>query len=216
MGKTVSSGKIKLRNVRAAFVNLDKADYFKPGQPGPNETKKRRITFLLDPSNADHAKTIQEIKEAAKKCAEQTWPDGIPKSLDKCYGLGNDQDKVYEGFKDMWFIRTARKEDDGPGAIVGRRRTGPNGKDGKPTFVQLEKGQKEFPYGGCYVNATISLWVLNNHGQKRIMANYEAIQFANDGKSFSGRTEADANSEFDALEDAPATGASGEAEDPFD
>lgn len=208
MAKTVTSANIKMKRVRQAFVNLDTASYFKPDAPGPNEKKKFRTTFLLDPSNAEHAETIKAIKAEAARICKLVWPDNekgestVPKnSLDKCFGTDKDLDKVYDGFKDMFFIRAARNEDKGRPGIVGRRRTGPiDAKTGKPTFVELQPGNPEWPRGGDFVNATINLWILNNHGQKRIMANLEAVQFVEKGESFGG-SRPNADAEFEALED---------------
>jgi hypothetical protein len=56
------------------------------------------------------------------------------------------------------------------------------------------------PYAGCYVNASIRLWVQDNQYGKRINAAIVAVQFAKDGDSF-GAAPVNVEDEFAALED---------------
>lgn len=199
MAKAVTSEKIVLTNVRLAFPNLDK-----PTTVGkdPTETPKYRASFLLDPSNKDHAALIAKIGSEAKRIAAQFWDNTIPKSLEKCFGQGNDLDKVYNGYEDMVYVK-ANSATRIP--IVGRTK----GADGK--FAPLAPGDAQWPYGGCYVNASITLWTQESHGRKAINGNLLAIQFVKDGEAFAGGKAADPDEEFQALEDSGEPG-----KDPFD
>ncbi len=74
----------------------------------------------------------------------------------------------------------------------------------RPTVVNRDKSpiteDDGIIYGGCYVNASITLWVQNNNYGKRVNANLRAIQFVKDGESF-GVGSLDASNDFDALDD---------------
>jgi hypothetical protein len=194
----VTSEKVKIVGARLAFANLDKADYFKKGQPKDDkEVPMFRATLLLDPTDKAHAEAIEKIKSEAKRISLAFWEGNIPKNnFHKCYGNGNDLDKVYDGFKDMFYIRLASKDRI---PVVGRR------KNSEGKFVPLQAGDPEWPYNGSYVNATVTLWTQDSHGRKGINGNLIAVQFNKPGKAF-GRPEADPNNEFDALEDDTSSG----------
>ena len=95
------------------------------------------------------------------------------------------QGEVKEGYADMWvigaseFVRPA----------VANRSGGP-----------VVEGEPQAPYGGSYVNATITLWTQNNKWGKRVNANLRGVQFVKDGDAF-GRAPISAEDEFEALED---------------
>jgi hypothetical protein len=189
--KAPTSDKIAVTNARGAFVKLETAEYFNPAKPGPNEVKKYRMNLLLDPSNAVHAGIIKQMKSEALRISREEWGNEIPKSLEFCYGLGNDLDKIYDGFKDMFYIKVS-SESRVP--TVGRRKNSEN------KFTPTQAGDAEFPYSGAFVNAKITLWVQTTHGRKGINANLLTVQFVKDGPGF-GRPSADPDVEFDALED---------------
>jgi hypothetical protein len=199
MAKSVTSEKFQLKNVRASFVKIEEPEFFNPAAPGPGEKKKYRMACLLDPSNAEHAAAIAQIKKHAGEIVVKMFDGKKPKSLETCWGLGNELDKVYDGYKDMFYIKLATAD---RFPVVGRRR----GADKK--FIPLRPGDKEWPYNGCYVNVSATLWGQDSHGRKAINGNLLAIQFVEDGPAF-GRPPTDANSEFDEL---PA----GEGESAFD
>lgn len=201
--KAITSEKIQLKSARLAFVQLDKATKIGKSE---EEVPKYRLTFLLDPSNKDHAATIDKIKSEAKRIALEMWDGEIPKSLEKCFGNGNDLDKIYNGFGDMFYFK-ANSSSLPP--IVGRTKN-----PGTGTFIQLEPGKPGFPYSGSFANGSITCWTQDSHGAKRIGGNLLAVQFSHDGESFGGGAKANADDEFESLPEG-ATGAPA-GKDPFD
>jgi hypothetical protein len=173
---------IRFKKARLSFPRLWTPKAFQEGQ-----TPRFEATFLLDPSNKEHAVAINMVKSEAKRIAELKWGAGkIPKGVKPCYGLA-DKDEVkseYDGYKGMWYLASNNKNRP---TIVDRRRNPLTEKDGKP-------------YAGCYVNASVTLWVQDNQFGKRINANFRAIQFDSDGEAF-GVKPVDAEEEFDELED---------------
>ena len=199
MAKSVTSAKLQGKRVRASFLKIETPEFFNPAAPGPNEKKKYRASFLFDPSIPAHAEVIAAIKSEATKIVNAMFDGKKPKSLEICWGEGNDLDKVYDGYKDMFFLKLSSAD---PFPVVGRRK----GADGK--FKPLKPGETEWPYNGCYVNVSFTLWGQDSHGRKAINGNLLAIQFVEDGDPF-GRPPTDANSEFEALPE-------GEGESAFD
>lgn len=187
MAKSVTSEKFQLKNVRMSFPKIDEYEYFNPAAPGPKEKKKKRASFLLDPSKPDHAKFIETIKAYAKDIVVKMFDGKKPAKLEVCFGEGDKLDKVYDGYAGMYFIKLATA-DFLP--VVGRRK-GPDGK-----FIPLSPSDKEWPYGGCYVNVSGTLWGQDSHGRKAINGNLLALQFVKDGAAF-GRPPADTDREFE-------------------
>ena len=54
-------------------------------------------------------------------------------------------------------------------------------------------------YSGCYVNAVVDLWVMNNTYGKRVNANLLGVQFYKDGDTFESGSTAD-DDDFDDFE----------------
>src|SRR6478609_3068103 len=84
MAKALTSEVIKLKNVRGSFLRLWVPKAFQEGQ-----TARYEGTFLLDPSNAEHAAMIATIKAEAVKLIKAKWGEK-PAGLKLCFGLAND------------------------------------------------------------------------------------------------------------------------------
>ena len=187
---------IKLENVRLSYPKLFTPKSFEEGQP-----KRFEAAFILDPSNPDHAAKIKEIKIAARNLMVEAFGENFaPKDLrGVCFGDGDKKDKTPDGYAGMFYLNSANTTRP---AVANRR--------GEP----VAEGDPQTPYGGCYVNATITLWAQNNRFGKRINGNLRGVQFVKDGEAF-GQAPASAESEFDALEDNSPV-ASGKASEDWD
>src|ERR1041384_2700577 len=106
MAKSITSEKIQLKNVRLSFPTLDKPSAYKDGQE-PSFS----ASFLLDPSNKEHAAAIAKIKSEAGRIAKEFFTDGVPKAFanpgckELCFGKGDDMEKVYDGYEGMFWIK---------------------------------------------------------------------------------------------------------------
>lgn len=183
MAKSLTSEIIKLKNARLSFPRLDKPKAFQEGQ-----TPRFEATFLLDPSDAEHAEQIKMIRSAAMALLKAKWTDK-PAGLKLCYGFANENPvkAKYDGYPDMFYITTANTT--------------------KPTVVNRSRelvvaGQTEFPYGGCRVNTNITLWTQDNGFGKAIRGNLRIVQFYANDKAFSGAAPPNAEDEFEAYGDA--------------
>lgn len=178
----------------------------------PMGKPKYSMTALLDPSNAKHAASIKEIKDEAKRALLHRYesPENFPKrnpatgigGLIMCFGDGNDLPKVYDGFKDMFYIKLSDVE--------------------RPMIVNrasklVEEGKPEAPYSGCKANVKTTLYSYDNES-KGVNGNFRSIQFVEHGKAFGGRGATDPDQEFTAVTGSTeqATTSVGAEKDPWD
>lgn len=206
---------IVITRARLAFARLHKAEQSRNAQGQPQGTAKFSCTLLLDPSNTEHQKQIAAVKAAAAKVVtdkwgtRENWPKANPATgmggLILCFGNGNDLQKVYDGYKDMFYIKCA----DTSRPLLGNRK-------GEPVV----EGDPQSPYSGCYVRARISPWVYfpspkRPQSANGVNMNIRSVQFMEEGQAFGGGGSRSAEEEFEALGDAPAgVQARGEV-DPF-
>lgn len=190
-----TSDVIRLEGVRLSYPKLFKPEAYSEGQE-----KKFQATFLLDPSDANHAAKIKEIKQAAAKLMREAYgADFKPTGLKGiCFGDGNKKVKedgsVSEGYKDMFYV-----------SVTNTVRPAVANRKGEP----VAEGDPQCPYGGCYVNSTLTLWAQNNSFGKRINGNLRGVQYVKDGPAF-GAGPVSVEEEFEALEDNGPAGAGGD------
>ena len=166
---------IKLENVRLSFPALFKA---KAGPDGGEP--KFGASFLLDKTK--HAAKIKEIEAAIEKLHREELKGKHMKGT--CLHDGSekpDTDGYGPGVK---YVSASNKKRP---VIADRDLTPLTEEDAKP-------------YAGCYVNATVRLWVQDNQFGKRVNAALRAVQFVKDGESF-GEAPIDLEQEFSALTD---------------
>ena len=166
--------KIILKNVRVSFPSL-----FKKGSFNGEETKYE-ATFLLN--KEEHADSIAEIKAQIADLVKVNLK-GAKVPADKlCLRDGDEVE--YNGYAGCYSIKCSTKKRP---IVIDRDRSPLTEDDNKP-------------YGGCYVNASIDLWVQNNAYGKRVNSTLLAVQFAKDGEPFADGTSGDVN-DFDMLDD---------------
>lgn len=197
--ETVTSEKIKV-HARAAFVRLDKPKAFEEGQD-----PRWECTFLLDPADAKGRECIANVIKIAAQTAKRAY-GLVPlelKKLGHTFGVGPAPDaKEKDDGIEVAFYPGDRKEYDGfAGQFVI-----PAHNKVKPAIANRKgesvlPGEEQFPYSGCYVVGSITLWCQDNRYGKRIGVNLRGVQFARDGKAF-GLGSIDPEDEFEAMEDA--------------
>jgi hypothetical protein len=188
---------IVIPRARLAFARIHKAEQSRDPQGNPRGTAKFSATLLIDPSSKEGAETIAKVKAVARKVCEAKW--GVPALWPKanpatgmgglilCFGNGNDLPKVYDGYKDMFYVKLS----DTTRPILGNRK-------GEPVV----EGDPQCPYSGCYVRSRISPWVYYPTGKRPQSANgvnmnFRSLQFVEDGAAFGGGGSRTAEEEFD-------------------
>jgi hypothetical protein len=175
--------KLVLKNVRLSFPSLYKTEEY-----GGQDTGKFGATFLIDKKDPQ----AKEIKAIIKKVAEEEFGSPLPKGITNC--LKDGDEKEYEGYAGNFSIKGTTK----------RR---PILVDEHKTPIAEEDGRL---YPGCFVNASLSVWAMNNSFGKKVLAALNGIQFAGPGDAFGAVN--DALDDFDDIQ--PAEAAEGES-DPF-
>lgn len=166
--------KVMLKNVRLSFPSL-----FKTEQYAGEDSEKFAATFLIPKSDT---KTVTTIEQACKQALVEKYGEGkVPKGFKM--PLMDGDDKEYQGYADHVCIKANTKK--------------------RPTLVNRDKTpiveEDNILYGGCYVNASIDIWVMDNSYGKKVLASLNAIQFVKDGESFG--TKSDGADDFDDLDD---------------
>lgn len=171
--KTTDPAIVKLPAVRLSFPHL-----FNPHAMEEGQEKKFSATFLLD--EKEHGKLLDHIDALIDRLALDEFKKKV--SFKRCLRDGNEKMEL-EGYGDGKFF------------IPASRKTRPAVVDHELNPITEEDGKI---YAGCYVNATIRLWVQNNNWGKRVNAELRAIQFLKDGESF-GAGKVNVEDEFDTI-----------------
>lgn len=159
--------KVKLHNVRIAFPRLYKAEQVN-GQGEPQFS----ATFIMP----KHYQIAKDVQTAIEQVAKEKWTDkaeGILKKLKAelklCLKDGDLKEEL-EGFSGNYYLNANNKI--------------------RPYVVDRDKTQLNpdsgVIYAGCYVNAVIDIWAMDNKHGKRICASLSGVQFYKDGDAFSG------------------------------
>lgn len=168
--------KLLLKDVRLAFPAI-----FEPRAFGDSEPAYS-ATFILPP---ERAKEVEDVIEAVAKEKWGAKADAILRQLVSqgkvCLHEGEEKAQ-YDGFEGNVFVnaRSAVRP-----LVIDRDKTPLTMADGRI-------------YAGCYVNASLDIWVQDNKYGKRINATLRGVQFCRDGEAFGGGTQASVD-EFEDL-----------------
>jgi len=175
--------KVKLQNVRIAFPKLFKAEQVN-GEGDP----QFGATFIITKGHP----SLKDIEAAIQQVAKEKWADKADALLKKikaelkvCLKEGDLKTEL-EGFEGNYFLNANNKKRP---YVANRDKTPLSADDG-------------VIYAGCYVNAVIDIWAMDNKFGKRICASLSGVQFAKDGDAFScGGIASDADFDDLSIED---------------
>jgi|SRR5271166_29137 len=163
---------IRLNNVRVAFPKWEPEKF--PDSPDP--TRYRSGVFILPP---DHPQ-LKQLEKMGLDAAIGKWgPKKGPamvaaaKAIGKFFLHNGDTKAGTDGFEGNWFVsaRTPETRD-------------VDFRDGTRAVLTQEQAQKII-YGGCYVNAIISIYAYTK-GNNGIGAGLKGVQFRAKGDAFVG------------------------------
>jgi Protein of unknown function (DUF2815) len=157
--------KVLLKNVRLAFPAL-----FEAKAIAGSDKAKFSAAFLLPPGHPSMA----DMRAAIAAVSKDKWAakaavnlKAIETANKTCLHDGNTK-ADYDGYADNFFVNASS---DARPMVLHADKTPLTAKDGKP-------------YAGCYVNATVDVWAMDNTYGKRVNATLLGVQFARDGDSF--------------------------------
>jgi Protein of unknown function (DUF2815) len=230
---TINRGRISFLRTDATY-RTDKFGREVKTDPKTGKPKKPqwRMTWLLDPTDKVAAATIAEIKaEAARQLdiffqGRENWPKDNKqtgtKGIVPCFGNGNDLPKIYDGYKDMFFLKVADTTEPIWGDRRGRSVRFDKG-DGAWHILDRATGQQteevvdpeQCPYGGAYGRGRVSLYVYNNE-QAGVNSNFRSVQFLEKGEAFGGGGRRSASDELAEMAgDEPAAAPTSSVQDPW-
>lgn len=174
--------KLKLQNVRLSYPALVKPRGF--DETYKEEDKRYEATFILD--KKQHAASIKEIRAAAIQMLTDKYGANYPKGFKLCLRDGSEKPDTDGYGEGVMFMSSNNKSR--PALVDQRVRP-----------IDVDKINQVL-YAGCFVNASVRLWVQDNKFGKRINCEVLALQKYADGDAF-GEAPVDPNQEFEAVED---------------
>lgn len=199
--EALTSEKIRFP-ARASFVRLDKPKPFEDGADPRWET-----TFLLDPASAKGLEGIKLVIKTAAALSKAAYGGIVPLALRKIAaqfipGQEAPDAKAKDDGIEIAFYDGSKKEYDG---YDGQFVIPAHNAKLKPAVanrkgVSVDPGEEQYPYAGCYVLGSITLWAQDNKYGRRIGVNLRGVQFDKDGDAFS-QGDIAPEEEFEALED---------------
>lgn len=158
---------VKLDNVRLAFPQLFEACTVNgEGEPAYS------AAFIFSKENAAY----KNVEKAIETVAKEKWNDKAPSVLkdlrakDKTALHDGDLKEEYDGYAGNFFVSSRSKKRP---VVLNRDKSPLTAADG-------------IPYAGCYVNAQVDIWPMDNQFGKRICATLLGVQMYKDGEAFSG------------------------------
>ena len=151
--------KITLKNVRISFPSLFRRSVYE-GVEG-----KFKATFMIPKSDTE---TVTKIKSAIKLAIDEKFKDKDVKipSQHSCFKDGYEKD--CDVYAEYWSFKADSHW--------------------QPTIINSDNSpiieSDEIIYPGCYVNASVDIWIQDNNYGKRINADLCDVQFVRDGEKF--------------------------------
>ena len=172
--------KVFLKKVRLSFPHLHEPNSYEGGPA------KFSASYIFEPTHP----CVKELNAVIEKVAAEKWgakADAILKQLrtagKTCLRDGDTKAEREEYAGQMFISASSAK------------RVKLVDQDGVTPLVEAD-GK---PYGGCFVNAFVEIWAMDNQFGKRICASLGGVQFHSDGEPFGA---SGGNEDFTAVEDA--------------
>lgn len=185
-------GKVVLQNVRLSFDHI-----FEPTSEEKDDgstVELYKANFLFPKSKqaraeqkivGRHKGKVMDLLDALKKAGDEAMakkfgddPSKWPKIASDRKYLRDGDDKEYDGYPGNYYFSAKANLKDRPSVLTNR-------KDGNGEWIPAEPGGRAAPYAGCYVNAIVSVWVLDHKKYgKRLCVSLGSVQFFRDGEAF--------------------------------
>ena len=137
------------------------------------DTGKYAATFLMPKDSKEGKAVTKAVGDAMKEIGAKA--DKTP--------LKDGDHVEYDGYAGMWALKANTKK--------------------RPVVIDRSKTpiteDDDVIYAGCYVNASVEIYTMDNSYGKRVGCQLNGIQFVKDGDSFGGG--GNAMDDFDAVED---------------
>ncbi len=202
--ETITSEKIKLRG-RAAFLKTDKPVPYEEGA-----VPRWEATVLLDPASKVGLESIKLLIKTAAEVSKKAYDGVTPLALKTLAaqfvpGQSAPDIKTKDDGIELAFYNGSKKDYDGYDGKLAvpahEYETRPKPAIANRKGVSVSRGEEQYPYSGCEVIMSVTLWCQDNKNGQRVGVNFRGLQFVADGDPFAGGGEINPEEEFDALED---------------
>ena len=146
---------IKLTNVIISYPHIFKARSVLDSDP------KYSAEFLIA-NTTENAPMIARIQQAIAEAKKDKWGDRLPPNIKEPLFWGPHKKPGIAEYENVWVLRSARKEEQGPPAVVNQRR--------EPVTDPLA-----FP-AGCIVNAYVDAYAFSSPLSKGITTGLNGVQ----------------------------------------
>lgn len=164
MAKQLQPTEVLLKNVRLSFADIFEMKSVNEGKP------RYSANFLLDPNSDAGAANIKAMKGAIKNAMQEKWNNNQPKLKADKFCMRDGNEETWDGYADMMYVSASSYR---RFPIIDNDKT-------RTPLVQAD-GK---PYSGCYVDALVRVWAMDNEYGKRVNASLELIRFRKDGEPF--------------------------------
>lgn len=189
--KVKDPAKVLLKNVRLSYPALWKAKAFggKGGSNNGTSEPKFQANFLMEKDDSLGEKNIAKLEAAIDHVKKAKWPKGAPKlaAAKICLKDSEDMEEMSDGYEGCMYVSSSNAKK--PRVLDS---------DG----LDVNEGDDEAPYAGCFVDAIVRVWAQDNEYGKRINCSLEGVKFRGPGDAF-GAAPIDAD-DFDDDDDEPA------------
>lgn len=175
--------KLILKKVRISYPDL-----FTPKAMNEGDKPRYAAHFLIPKGDAQ----IAEVKKAMQQVAKEKWADKAKEMYQRLEKgdklcLRDGDAKEADGYEGHFFVSAARTKESGRPDVRDRQKNKVS-EDNSPI------------YAGCFVNAVLDVWAMDNKYGKRICAKLLGVQFVSDGDAFVAGSKA-SDEDFEDLED---------------
>ncbi|MEN3144577.1 ssDNA-binding protein [Ochrobactrum sp. WV_118_8] len=169
--KKKDPARVQLKNVRLSYAHIYKAKGFAGGNGDDKSEPKFSANALLDPETREGKVNIEKMEDAIDYViGEHKWSGGkTPKFPEAKLPLRDGENQDSDGYDGMMYVSASNAKKP---RILDRDK------------LDVQEGDDEAPYSGCYVDMIVRVWAQDNKFGKRINASLEGIRFRDDGDAF--------------------------------
>ena len=181
--------KINGTKVTTNEVRMSYAQVFEPKAMDGSSDAKYSVALLIPKTDTETIKYIEQAIATAAEEGKAKLGGKIPAKLKTTFRDGDEEKPDDEAYAGHYFLNCSSKTK--PGVI---KKASP----GSGVKFEAITDETEF-YSGCYGKAVVNFYAYNSNGNKGVSAGLNNLLKTNDGETFAGKANAEADfaDEFD-------------------
>jgi hypothetical protein len=177
--------RITIKNLRLAFPSI----FEMSAMPSDPDNLAYSAKFIVP---ADHPQ-VKDIEAAMQAAADEKWGPKAASIMKNMTRTGRKPDVCF--VKEPYTNKDGDVYDGFEGAYTLSARNGGTSPTKPSAFNQLNEpvsAKDGLIYGGCYVDASVDIYAIDNGYGRRISCSLRGVRFAGHGSAFAGGVAADA------------------------